>query len=241
MASVNLARSYKYGSKPFGQKKWYKDDFDVVSGLRSNEARRKFRFGLKTNIEFLIQLDLENLKECLTKAGFPLESTLPENSHKILSNGSFLDLMRKANQKNFNEFCKIFNRVLSNMHFSQSLSEFFATDDMLDPALSLISEAIRNGPNLNTTLRGGSFASAALIYRHRAPKRDHDFCSIFTSARSTRPSVNSQKKVKFEPKEDDKQDVFTRGYCHRFQLTNKCEKKDCTYRHKCCTCQRFST
>ena len=111
LASVNLARSYKYGSKPFGQKKWYKDDFDVVTGLRSNEARRKFRFGLKTNIEFLIQLDLENLKECLTKAGFPLESTLPENSPKILSNGSFLDLMRKANQKNFNEFCKIFNRV----------------------------------------------------------------------------------------------------------------------------------
>ena len=122
------------------------------------------------------------------------------------------------------------------MHFSQSLSEFFATDDMLDPALSLISEAIRNGPNLNTTLRGGSFASAALIYRHRAPKRDHDFCSIFTSPRSTRPSVNSKKKVKFEPKEDDKQGVFTKGYCYRFQLTNKCEKKDCNYRHKCCTC-----
>ena len=54
LRAVNNARTFKYGSRAFGKKKWYKENFDIQEGLQSNEDRRKFRFGLKSNIDFLI-------------------------------------------------------------------------------------------------------------------------------------------------------------------------------------------
>ena len=44
------------------KKKWYTEDFDISRGLKNNKSRRQFRFGLKSNVEFLVQLDLENLR-----------------------------------------------------------------------------------------------------------------------------------------------------------------------------------
>ena len=60
LSSVNAARAFKYGLRVFGQKRWYTEDFDISKGLKTNDNRRQFRFGLKSNVEFLIQLDLEN-------------------------------------------------------------------------------------------------------------------------------------------------------------------------------------
>ena len=65
LPSINSAHAFKYGSRSYGKKRWYTETFDVVTGLKSNADRRKFRFGLKSNVDFLIQLDLESLKACL--------------------------------------------------------------------------------------------------------------------------------------------------------------------------------
>ena len=43
LASVHLAKSYDYGSKTFGKKSWYREDFDVGRTLRNNQDRRAFR------------------------------------------------------------------------------------------------------------------------------------------------------------------------------------------------------
>ena len=70
LTAINKARAFKYGTRAFGLKKWYKEPFDTVEGLRTNEERRKFRFGLKSNIDFLIQLDILHLKTCLQETSF---------------------------------------------------------------------------------------------------------------------------------------------------------------------------
>ena len=69
------------------------------------------------------------------------------------------------------------NRLHGNLNFSQSLNEYSATDDMLEPALLLVAEAIRSGPDLGIFLRGGSVAATAMMYRHRASPGDHDWKS----------------------------------------------------------------
>ena len=43
---------------------------DTKARLKNNTDRRKFRFGLKSNVDFLIQLDLESLKTCLLDKTF---------------------------------------------------------------------------------------------------------------------------------------------------------------------------
>ena len=69
LSSLNSAKSLQYGSIFFGIQKWYTDDFNVSQKMQTNVDRRKFRFGLKSNVDFLIQLDIENLIFYLTTKG----------------------------------------------------------------------------------------------------------------------------------------------------------------------------
>ena len=164
LTAINKARAFKYGSRAFGLKKWYKETFDTVEGLRTNDERRKFRFGLKSNIDFLIQLDILNLKTCLQDTSFtPQRNNAPHLSS--LSDGSFLDTINRLNPSRCTKVCKIIDRISNNLNFTQSLAEYFATDDMLEPALMLISEVLRRGPDLHKNLHGGTFASNAMVYR----------------------------------------------------------------------------
>ena len=82
----------------------------------------------------------------------------------MIPDGSFFSLMKTMDDKKFNRFSTIFNRLISNVNFTQSLSEYFATDDMLEPALAvIIAEAIRSGPDLGSILRGDRFQLTVLL------------------------------------------------------------------------------
>ena len=238
LASVNLAKSYEYGSKTFGKKSWYREDFDVGRTLRENQDRRAFRFGLKSNVDFLIQLDLENLRACLLEKK-TLSTHIPSSElHPKIPDGSFFSLMKTMDNTKFGRFCSIFNRLISNVNFTQSLSEYFATDDMLEPALSVIAEAIRSGPDLGSILRGGSFSASSLTYRNRASYSDHDQSpKTYRSSRSSqnvRSSNNSRRsssKIKSE---------YKFGYCFDFQEFGICKRSKCKYFHQCCICDSFA-
>ena len=175
LASINTARSSKYGSKAFGKNTWYSENFDVVKGLRTNAERRKFRFGLKSNVDFLIELDLANLKNCLVTKNVPQTANYVDSSS--LSDTSFLNLMRSMNEAKTQELCNIISRIESNLTFTQSLSEHLANDDMLEPALMVVSDALRHSPDLGKGLWGRSVAANALLFRHRASSRDREFKS----------------------------------------------------------------
>ena len=58
LPSINSARAFKYGSRAFGQKSWYSESFDIAKGLKTNADRQKLRYGLKSNVDFLIQVTL---------------------------------------------------------------------------------------------------------------------------------------------------------------------------------------
>ena len=100
LASVNAARSFQYGAKFFRNTKWYTDELKVVEKMDSNEDRRKFRFGLKSVVDFLIQIAFETLLECLTKTDDKTKNNIPGYKSGLVSDGSFNDLMKKSNQKN---------------------------------------------------------------------------------------------------------------------------------------------
>ena len=119
--SLNIARAYKDGVKSFGKMSWYTENFRIGRGLKSNVERRKFRFGLKSNVDFLLQLDLANLKTCLLDKTQDTHFPQP-TSTSSLSDGSFLNLMQKMNLTRSQEFCKIFNRLESNLTILQTMT-----------------------------------------------------------------------------------------------------------------------
>ena len=53
LSSIHAARAYKYGYVQFGPKSWYKESSNISSKLTDQEDRRKFRQGLKCNVDFL--------------------------------------------------------------------------------------------------------------------------------------------------------------------------------------------
>ena len=240
--SLNIARAYKYGSRSFGEKGWYTENFNIGKKLRTNDDRRKFRFGLKSNVDFLLQLDLENLKSCLIEK-VDVTSFPPNDRTSSLSDGSFLNLMQKLNQTKARDFCKIINRLESNLKFTQSLSEHFATDDMLEPALMVISDGLRKSPDLGEGLWGRSVAGNALLYRHRASSQDHELKSRrlrYQTDRSPPRTPTRRPRGRIVSGRTPYRSYFTpeypKGTCFRFQKTGKCESKECPYDHECCKC-----
>ena len=220
------------------KKTWYREDFDVGRTLRNNQDRRAFRFGLKSNVDFLIQLDLENLRACLLDKK-TLSTFIPSDElHPKIPDGSFFSLMKTMDDKKFHRFCTIFNRLISNVNFTQSLSEYFATDDMLEPALAVIAEAIRSGPDLGSILRGGSFSASSLTYRNRASYGDHD--QNPKPYRSTRSSPNHRSSNNSRQSSSKIKTEYRFGYCFDFQEFGKCRRSKCKYFHQCSKCDSFS-
>ena len=60
LASIHAARSHKYGHTQFGPKKWYRASENISRKLTAQEDRRKFRQGLKCNVDFLNQLNMHD-------------------------------------------------------------------------------------------------------------------------------------------------------------------------------------
>ena len=186
-------------------------------------------------MDFLIQLDVQNLKTCLQDKNFEPENILPQQTPRRLSDGSFLDALHKVNAPRCSKFCTILNRISDNLKFTQSLSEYFANDDMLESALMFVANALRKGPNLHKSLHGGSVASNAIIYRHRASPRDHDKTLTFYASPAASPGTHGRPKTKRKPREIDTR-KFKLGFCFRFQHDNVCRDSDCPYKHVCDIC-----
>ena len=49
--------------------------------------------------------------------------------------------------------------LISNLHFAQSMNEYFASENAIEAAKLVMSEAIKKGPDFGNFLLGGSFAS----------------------------------------------------------------------------------
>ena len=179
-----------------------------------------------------------------------LETNLQDNSFnprdtsrappQSLSDGSFLSMMHNVDAKRCSTICAVLDRFSDNLDFSQSLAEYFATDDMLEPALMLITETLRRDPNLRKNLHGGSFASNAMVYRHRASPLDHDINFSCPRSRSS-PGTTATTKQKITNIRDKKGfGKYKYGYCFRFQHTDNCDRPDCEFMHKCNTCDGTS-
>ena len=123
----------------------------------------------------------------------------------------------------------ILERIISNMHSTQSMSGFLASEDAIEAAKTVVLEAVRRGPNLGNFLRGGSFASCVQVYRSLSSRFDADRYFFLNK------KWNVQKKNPLY-KTTDSRFPYPTGYCYKFQKTNSCALTDCQFKHKCSNC-----
>ena len=58
-------RAFKYGHAQFGPTYWYKEGPNLASKLKNQSDRRKFRQGLRSDVDFVNQLNLINLNSLM--------------------------------------------------------------------------------------------------------------------------------------------------------------------------------
>ena len=63
LENVHSARGFKYGFAHFGSKHWFKEKDNLAKKLKTQADRRKFRIGLKADVDFINQLNIMDLED----------------------------------------------------------------------------------------------------------------------------------------------------------------------------------
>ena len=100
LSSIHAARAYKYGYAQFGPKSWYKESSNISTRLTDQGDRRKFRQGLRFNVDFLNQLNMHDLmanlidgSQDITSIPVAMKSKLGE-IFECLKNVPMIDILK---------------------------------------------------------------------------------------------------------------------------------------------------
>ena len=197
LENLHAARAHKYGYAQFGSKFWYKESKNISRKFKSQTDRRKFRIGLKGLIDFINQLNILDLEKLLDKGdteGFKLlkmpTAVAPETFCRYLEHVPPLKLVEFVDRQKAENIRKALAKISSLAHFSQSMADYFARDDALEPALAVVCEVLRNSEDIGGMMkkRGGTFLSLAQPYEKERSSEDH----VMSSSRKV-PKSGSQK------------------------------------------------
>ena len=227
LENLHAARAHKYGYAHFGPKRLFRESTKLAKKLKSQAERRKFRAGLKGLLDFLNQLNLMDLEKLLEKGDSEGFKTLklpgliqPETMCKYLKDVPPIKLIEFINRQRATKIRTLLTKISSLAHFSQSMTDFFAHDDALEPALAVVCDVLRNNDKIGGVLdKNSSFLSMAQPYDKNRSKDDHDVLDIEKSKKTTnlrRPQRSRQN-------------------CFFFQ-NGTCWRRSCTFKHACNRC-----
>ena len=227
LENLHAARAHKYGYAHFGPKSLFRESTNVAKKLKSQAERRKFRAGLKGLVDFLNQLNIRDLERLLQNGdtqGFntlkmPMP-VLPETVLGSLEHAPPLKIMQCINKQKATDIQNLLGRISSMAHFSQSMTDYFAHDDALEPALAVVCEVLRNNAEVSETIgKNTTFLSLAQPYEKHRSEADHDVVGRDRS----KPSAYAGRSRR------------RRGVCLYFQ-NGTCVRKVCPFEHNCEQC-----
>ena len=153
----------------FGPKTWCKETVNISEKLTSQEDRRKFRQGLKCNIDFLNQLNLHDLTKNFLTGKQDINSLHKSSLARLgdifecLKNIPLIDILKLIDREKAEKICSAMDKIGALAHFSQSMGNYFARDDSLDPALSIACQALMGNFDIEYILRKrGHFSVTSL-------------------------------------------------------------------------------
>ena len=87
-----------------------------------------------------------------------------------------IELMNMFNKEKAQKIISSIDKIVALANVSQSMGNYFARDDSLDPALNVVCQGLRGNINFEHVLRsgGGTFQSLASAYWHLKSEFDHD-------------------------------------------------------------------
>ena len=154
------------------------------------------------------------------------------NIFECLSEVPIIDILKLINDVKATKIFTSIEKIVNLAHVTQSIGNYFARDDALDPALSTICQALRDKAGIESILekRGGTFQSlTSAFYRLKSPDdRDLTGSTHTPWGRRERTSNFYRKRRPLN------------GSCWFFQKHGRCSKRDCGFEHKCARCGKRS-
>ena len=244
LEKVHAARAHRYGITHLGPKKWYQENQNLGNKLKTQSDRRKFRAGLKGDFEFINQLNMMDFEECL-KAGSSdglklMKLKDPELTSKLmkeLKDVPPIELIKFINEENATKILQIFEKIVSFAHFGQTMLDYYARVDTLEPALAVVCHLLRQNENIGDFLkdRHTTFLGLAKSFQTVISHADRDFVGrkMHKRSRSTyrRQSSNREAALRME-----RSKPYEEKFCHHFQNKSICRNKNCALLHRCSFC-----
>ena len=132
---------------------------------------------------------MHDLMKCLLDGKQDIKS-LPKATYsklgdifKCLKGIPLLDVLKLIDSENAHKIVSSIDKIVALAHVSQSMGNYFARDDSLDPSLSIVCEGLRGTTDFEYILRsrGGTFQTLASAYHHLKSSEDRDLTGNTTS------------------------------------------------------------
>ena len=244
LENVHAARAHRYGMAHFGPKHWYKESPNLAAKLKTQSDRRKFRAGIKGDVDFLNQLNMLDFEECFKSGSsdaleaFKLQDpVLISELKKKLEGIPPIELIKFVNEEKASKLLKIFEKIVSYAHFSQSMTDFFGHDDALQPAFAVVSQVLRQNENIGTVLKDShtTFLGLAQSFPTKS-YLDRDFESNHKH-KTNRSMYRRQSSGREVARRRERTKPYHNGYCRDFQKKSFCPKRHCAFLHECAICR----
>ena len=159
LSSVHTARAHKYGHVHFYPKSWDKESSNISTKLTSQEDRIKLCQGLKCNVDFLNQLNMDDLMANFINGDQDITLLLKTTISKLvdtfecLKHIPMLDILKLICNKKAKKIFVPIDKIFAFAHVSQSMDNYFAQDDNPRSALSTVCQALRRNIDVEYILR----------------------------------------------------------------------------------------
>ena len=244
LEKVHIARGHKYGIAHLGEKNWYQENLNLGNQLKTPSDRRKFRAGLKGDVDFINQMNMFDFEECL-KSGNSKGLEILKHEHPLmtcelknkLKEVSPIELIKFINEEKGNKILHIFDKIVSLAHFGQSMLDYFAHEDALEPALAVVCQILRQNENIGAVLkdRHTTFLGLAQPFQSLRSHTDRD-CFGENSRTISRYNYRRKFSDRDTGRRREWREPYHRGFCNNFQKASRCSNINCRLIHKCVRC-----
>lgn len=245
LENIHAARAYRYGIAHLGSKDFYKEDTYLGSKLKTQSDRRKFRAGLKGDVDFINQLNMLDLEACFKGGSSDClktlkleEPVLTSELKNKLKEVPPIELIKFVNEEKACKILKIFEKIISLAHFSQSMSDYFAHDDALQPALAVVCQVLRQNENIGAILndRHTTFLGLAQSFQMLKSHMDRD-CVGESGQKTTRSTYRRHSSDREAARTRKRSNPYDEGFCYNFQKYSSCSNRNCRFSHRCAICR----
>ena len=201
----------------------------MAKNFKTHGDRRKFRAGLKGDVDFVNQLNIMDLEEISNTGSSEAVKILQVQPQMPLF--QVITLLREVPPI---EVLKLVNEKKA-QEISQSISDYFAIDEALEPALAVVCEVLRH-TSTGPALKDGHTTFLGLSQKFQKLRSPEDREIVGKGMGSRSIAISTKRSCDRQYVKGRRYSPYSMGYCYQFQKNSFCSYKKCNFKHKCSSC-----